>query len=172
MAKTETPQMPAGPVKKTVMTSIALRAAAHAKTHLEQILAEVRYTRQFVTGRKHYSLPMTGQMGSSKEVQFNGIERIPAGFTFIVRRLTAQAPAGCQLELYKNSVSSDNFWEVVANIQVYANSVPGQAIIEGPAEIVAVVTKATAEGSVSITLSGYLVPTHTVKYITKQEGHR
>jgi hypothetical protein len=160
----------AAPIKKTVMASIALKAAAHAKSRLDEILAEVRYTRQYVTGRKHYVLPAVAQVKAKAEgnTTFNFIERIPMGQTFIGRRLMAQAPPECQLELYKNSVSPDNFLEVVTNIQVFAGGIEGDMIVEGPAEIIAVVSNAKEAGNCSITLSGYLIPTNVHRYVGRQ----
>jgi|HubBroStandDraft_4_1064222.scaffolds.fasta_scaffold09567_6 hypothetical protein len=149
---------PVAKVGKTAMMSLALRAASHAKDRLDEILKEVRFTRQYITGRKHYVLPIVGTAKTTK-TEIKAIEEVPQGQTFIGRRLTAQGPEEAQLELYKNNVSPDNFLEVVANIQVYANNCPGDLIVEGPATIIAVVTKAKAEGNVSINLSGYLIPT-------------
>lgn len=152
-----------GKVKKTLMTSIALKAATHAKSRLDEILAETRYTRQYITGKKHFVLPGIAQVAEGT-TQFNFIERIPAGQTFIGRRLTAQAPEESQLEIYKHSVQPNNFLEVVTNIEVYANGIEGELIVEGPAVLIAVITKAKAAGNCSINLSGYLIPSKVIKY--------
>lgn len=149
---------PVAKVAKSAMMSLALRAASHTKDRLDEILREVRFTRQYVTGRKHYVLPIIG-ICKAGTTELKAIEEIPQGQTFIGRRLTAIAPEESQLEIYKNNVSPDNFLEVVTNIQVYANNIPGDMIVEGPAVIIARVTKAKAEGNCSIGLSGYLIPT-------------
>lgn len=159
----ETAPAPIEGVKKSIGTTIALKAAAHAKDRLNEITDEIRFIRQYVTGRKHYVLPGIAQV-ETETTTFNFLERIPAGQTFIGKRLTAQAPEESLLELYKNSVAPDNFIEVVTNIQVYANNIPGDMIIEGPAEIIAVVSKAKVAGNCSINLSGYLIPTLLHKY--------
>jgi hypothetical protein len=149
---------PPGPIAKTAMTSIALRAAAHAKDRLDELLTEVRFARQYLTGRKHYRLPIIGAVKKGT-TELQAIELIPQGYTFIGRRLTAQAPKESLLELYMNSVQPDNFLEVVTNIQVYANNIPGDLIVEGPATIIAVISGAEAAGNCSINLHGYLIPT-------------
>jgi hypothetical protein len=149
---------PAGPIAKTVLASAALRAAGHAKVRLDELLTELRFMRQYLTGRKHYVLPIIGAVKAGT-TELRAIEEIPQGYTFIGRRLTAQAPKESLLELYKNNVNPDNFLEVVANIQVYANNIPGDMIVEGPAAIIAVVSGAAVAGNCSISLSGYLIPT-------------
>jgi hypothetical protein len=168
----ETEAAPVGKVQKSLMTGMALKASQHHKARMDELVAEVRYVRQYITGKKHFVLPGIAQVKIKAEgnTQFNFIERIPNGQTFIGTRLTAQAPEECQLELYKNSVSPDNFLEVVANIQVYANSIPGDMIVEGPAEIIAVVSKAKVAGNCSINLSGFLIPTHVHRYVGKSQG--
>ncbi len=168
----ETEAAPVGKVQKSLMTGIALKSAQHHKARMDELVAEARYIRQYVTGKKHFVLPGVAQVKAKAEgnTQFNFVERIPAGQTFIGRRLTAQGPKGSQLELYKNSASPDNFLEVVANIQVYANSIPGDMIVEGPAEIIAVVSEAEVAGNCSINLSGFLIPTHVHRYVGKQQG--
>lgn len=153
-------------IGKTAMMSLALRAASHTKGRLDEILKEVRFTRQYITGRKHYVLPIIGT-AKAGTTTLEAVEAIPQGQTFIGRRLTAQAPEESQLEIYKNNISPDNFLEVVANIQVYANSIPGDLIVEGPAVILARITKAKAEGGCSINLSGFLIPTTIHRYTNR-----
>ena len=162
------------PVTRTGLAALAHRTADHARDRLDELLAEVRFIRQYITGRKHFALP-----GISPTVegvnQFDFIESIPAGQTFIGRRLTAMAPETALLKIYKNSVQPDNFLEVVTNIQVYANDIPGDLVVEGPATLIAVVdieeeaehANPARTGTTSITISGYLIPTSLHKFTSR-----
>jgi hypothetical protein len=138
----------------------ALEAKENVERYLANILHELKLNRLVQTQRRYYTLPLGGQAAIG-ETQ-GTFEPVAQGQTFLIDRLTAFAPKGTQLEIYENSVQASNFLEVVANIQRYANSVPGTMVIEGPSTMLAVLTKAEAVGPYAITLGGLIVPTQAL----------
>lgn len=136
--------------------SMGLQLARELMERVEHMGAELTVIRRYITARRHFTLPFGGQCEVG-ESRFN-TEAIAAGQVFVARRLMVQGPEGAKLQLYVNSVTGPNFREVVTNVQEYANDIPGDIIVEGPAQIIAVVTGVTKAGSIAGTISGYLLP--------------
>lgn len=136
--------------------ALALQHVSKVTQLLEETVNELKKARQFQEGRRHFELKIGGTVTNGVTLQLEA-EAIPQGFEFIPERIMAQAQSGCKLQLFENTTAINNFLEVVTNIQEYSNSVFG-LIVEGPSNLIAVISGATASGPVSITISGQLVP--------------
>lgn len=136
--------------------ALALNHAISISAELRAIHKELQIAREMRFGLFHFEM-LFGGVATGAELSILGTEPIPQGYVFIPEHIAAKAPEGAQLELFENSNTPTNFLEVITNIQTFANQVGG-LIIEGPTNLLAVVTKMKASGNVTISVSGLLVP--------------
>lgn len=137
---------------------VAMEHSLKIQDLLKSVLRELQLAREMQFGLFHYELLFGGE-ATGAEKQLQATEPIPPGYVFIPQHIAAKAPEGAQLELFENNVTPSNFIEVITNVQTFANMIGG-LILEGPTNVIAVLTKMKATGAISISISGLLVPSH------------
>lgn len=147
--------------KQTLAMGVAMAKADEIVGLLQGIMYDLHTLREFAVNKKHFSLLAGGQCpsGGLNEFLFSGgfEASVPQGYVFTGQRLIATAPAGAKLQIFRDRVTPDNLLEVAANVQEYADGILGPMVVEGPANLIVVLSGTTAAGNCSIALSGELV---------------
>lgn len=143
-------------LQKGSAVALATGAAAEINKRLDRISTGIDKLVAWFEQRHYYELETTFT-AKANELSRGFSEQIAQGYIFIPQRIAVTAPEGTRLEIYSNNESAANFLEVITNVQVYSEAILGPWVLFGPGRLVFVATKAKAEGSVTLTISGQLV---------------